>query len=200
MRRRCKIYCILLPDRLQNHTKAAKSAALLRIASISDISYPKPDEPERHAPDSALSSAIFEVRDLPSHSSDHSEMTTPELLPSLTAIILAAILSACLIWAIKPWLLRHALAKPNARSSHRVPTPQGAGVAVTIATLAVAGAVIAWAGSSHANFPAAVFGATAFIALRSSSLFLDFGLSVMIAGAPCEAEKSMDYLQFNEIH
>lgn len=92
-------------------------------------------------------------------------MTTPELLPSLTAIILAAILSACLIWAIKPWLLRHALAKPNARSSHRVPTPQGAGVAVTIATLAVAGAVIAWAGSSHANFPAAVFGATAFIAL-----------------------------------
>ena len=33
-------------------------------------------------------------------------------------------------WAIRPLLLRHALATPNARSSHRVPTPQGAGIAV----------------------------------------------------------------------
>jgi UDP-N-acetylmuramyl pentapeptide phosphotransferase/UDP-N-acetylglucosamine-1-phosphate transferase len=92
-------------------------------------------------------------------------MTVSELLPSLSAIILAAMLSACLIWAIKPLLLRHALAQPNARSSHRVPTPQGAGFAVMIATLAVAGAVIASAHSISATVPAAVFGATLFIAL-----------------------------------
>src|SRR6266481_7314193 len=28
---------------------------------------------------------------------------------------------------IRPWLLQHALAEPNARSSHRIATPQGAG-------------------------------------------------------------------------
>jgi UDP-N-acetylmuramyl pentapeptide phosphotransferase/UDP-N-acetylglucosamine-1-phosphate transferase len=92
-------------------------------------------------------------------------MTVPELLPSLFAIILAAILSACMTWAIRPLLLRHALAKPNARSSHAVPTPQGAGIAVTIATLVVAAAVIPSAGYTGAAIPAAVFGATAFIAL-----------------------------------
>jgi UDP-N-acetylmuramyl pentapeptide phosphotransferase/UDP-N-acetylglucosamine-1-phosphate transferase len=92
-------------------------------------------------------------------------MTVSDLLPSLCAMVLAAVLSACMIWAIRPLLLRHALAKPNARSSHRVPTPQGAGIAVMIATLLVAGAVIACVGSLGTSFPAAVFGATAFIAL-----------------------------------
>jgi UDP-N-acetylmuramyl pentapeptide phosphotransferase/UDP-N-acetylglucosamine-1-phosphate transferase len=92
-------------------------------------------------------------------------MTASELLPSLSAMVLAAMLSASMIWAIRPLLLRHALAKPNARSSHRVPTPQGAGIAVMIATLLVAGAVIASVGSIGATFPGVVFGATAFIAL-----------------------------------
>jgi UDP-N-acetylmuramyl pentapeptide phosphotransferase/UDP-N-acetylglucosamine-1-phosphate transferase len=87
------------------------------------------------------------------------------LLPSLSAIIVAAILSACVIRTITPLLLRHALAKPNARSSHRVPTPQGAGIAVVVATLATAGAVMAFFGNAETNFPALVFGATAFIAL-----------------------------------
>jgi UDP-N-acetylmuramyl pentapeptide phosphotransferase/UDP-N-acetylglucosamine-1-phosphate transferase len=92
-------------------------------------------------------------------------MTVLHLLPSLSAVVLAAMLSACMTWAIRPLLLRYALAKPNARSSHVVPTPQGAGIAVMIATLLVAGAVIASVGSISATFPAAVFGATAFIAL-----------------------------------
>ena len=47
-------------------------------------------------------------------------------------------LSAAIIKAIWPLLLRYALARPNARSSHRVPTPQGAGIAVIAATLFVA--------------------------------------------------------------
>ena len=61
-------------------------------------------------------------------------------------------------------LLRHALAKPNARSSHRIPTPQGGGIAVIAATLIVAGAVIVVAGAAELRFPAVVFGATLFMA------------------------------------
>jgi UDP-N-acetylmuramyl pentapeptide phosphotransferase/UDP-N-acetylglucosamine-1-phosphate transferase len=92
-------------------------------------------------------------------------MTVSEVLPSLWAIIFAAMLSACMVWAIRPLLLRHALAKPNARSSHRIPTPQGAGIAVVTATLLVAGIVIASVSPIGANLPVVVFGATAFIAL-----------------------------------
>jgi UDP-N-acetylmuramyl pentapeptide phosphotransferase/UDP-N-acetylglucosamine-1-phosphate transferase len=61
--------------------------------------------------------------------------------------------------------LQHALAKPNARSSHRVPTPQGAGIAVIAATLAVAGAIVACADTAQENIPVAIFAATLFIAL-----------------------------------
>jgi UDP-N-acetylmuramyl pentapeptide phosphotransferase/UDP-N-acetylglucosamine-1-phosphate transferase len=42
----------------------------------------------------------------------------------------AAVISAALIVLLYPWLKRYALAKPNARSSHRTPTPQGGGIAV----------------------------------------------------------------------
>jgi UDP-N-acetylmuramyl pentapeptide phosphotransferase/UDP-N-acetylglucosamine-1-phosphate transferase len=49
----------------------------------------------------------------------------------------AAGLSAMLIRALMPVLVRYALARPNARSSHIVPTPQGGGIAVVAATLAV---------------------------------------------------------------
>src|SRR4051794_16440209 len=92
-------------------------------------------------------------------------MTASGLLPSLSAIVVAAALSACMTWAIRPLLLRHALAKPNARSSHRIPTPQGAGIAVMAATLLVASVVIWSDATVGTNFPALVFGAMAFIAL-----------------------------------
>jgi UDP-N-acetylmuramyl pentapeptide phosphotransferase/UDP-N-acetylglucosamine-1-phosphate transferase len=92
-------------------------------------------------------------------------MTISELPLSLLPVIAAAILSAGMIWAIRPLLLKHALAKPNARSSHRIPTPQGAGIAVIAATLVVAGAILAGAEASHVNIPVAVFGATLFIAI-----------------------------------
>ena len=52
-------------------------------------------------------------------------------------IAAAALLSALLIVALKPLLVRYALARPNARSSHRVPTPQGGGIAVLGATILV---------------------------------------------------------------
>ncbi|SHM79885.1 MraY family glycosyltransferase [Bradyrhizobium lablabi] len=91
-------------------------------------------------------------------------MTHSEPYLSLAAAILAALLSSVVTWAIRPLMLRHALAKPNARSSHRIPTPQGAGIAVIAATLIAAGAVMAFPGTSAMKIPAVVFGATLFIA------------------------------------
>src|ERR1700737_4275111 len=87
-----------------------------------------------------------------------------ELLLSLSAVLAAAVLSAGISWAIRPLLLRHALARPNARSSHRVPTPQGAGIAVIAATLVVAGAITAYVGTIDLKVPVTVFGASLFIA------------------------------------
>jgi UDP-N-acetylmuramyl pentapeptide phosphotransferase/UDP-N-acetylglucosamine-1-phosphate transferase len=50
--------------------------------------------------------------------------------------IFAGLLSAGLTVVLMPGLKAYALARPNARSSHRVPTPQGGGGAVVAATLA----------------------------------------------------------------
>src|SRR5262245_10876905 len=52
--------------------------------------------------------------------------------------IVAAVLTAGLIILIWPWLKSYAVARPNARSSHDRPTPQGGGIAVVVITLAVA--------------------------------------------------------------
>jgi len=51
-------------------------------------------------------------------------------------LVVAAALSAGLILALQPYLVRYAMARPNARSSHKQPTPQGGGIAVVAATLA----------------------------------------------------------------
>jgi UDP-N-acetylmuramyl pentapeptide phosphotransferase/UDP-N-acetylglucosamine-1-phosphate transferase len=88
--------------------------------------------------------------------------------PALTAVaewllpvaLAAAAVSAVMIRLIRPQLLKHALAKPNARSSHEAPTPQGAGIAVIAATLLIAGFALVYAD----EFPAGLFAATFFIA------------------------------------
>jgi UDP-N-acetylmuramyl pentapeptide phosphotransferase/UDP-N-acetylglucosamine-1-phosphate transferase len=85
-------------------------------------------------------------------------------LLSLAAAVPAALLSGVLTWAIRPLMMRIALAKPNARSSHRIPTPQGAGIAVIAATLVAAAAVIGLTGAAGTTIPFVVFGATLFIA------------------------------------
>ena len=51
-------------------------------------------------------------------------------------LVVACAASAGLIVLLRPLLLRYALARPNARSSHAEPTPQGGGIAVLAATLA----------------------------------------------------------------
>ena len=59
--------------------------------------------------------------------------------------LVAAATSVGLIALLKPALARYALARPNARSSHKIPTPQGGGIAVLAATFAgvLAGAALA---------------------------------------------------------
>ena len=57
----------------------------------------------------------------------------------LLSVPLAAALSAGLIVRLMPLLRRYALARPNARSSHTVPTPQGGGIAVVTALITVSG-------------------------------------------------------------
>jgi UDP-N-acetylmuramyl pentapeptide phosphotransferase/UDP-N-acetylglucosamine-1-phosphate transferase len=92
-------------------------------------------------------------------------MIISELPLSLSALLAAAALSAAITWKVRPLLLRHALARPNARSSHRVPTPQGAGIAVIAATLVVAGAIMVCAGAADLKVPVAIFAASLFIAV-----------------------------------
>jgi UDP-N-acetylmuramyl pentapeptide phosphotransferase/UDP-N-acetylglucosamine-1-phosphate transferase len=97
-------------------------------------------------------------------------MVVSDLLPLLLSAALAAPLSACLTWcltwALRPLLQRYALARPNARSSHRVPTPQGGGIAVIAATLLVAGTA---AVAMQIAVPVVVFAATLGIALLGAA-------------------------------
>lgn len=80
----------------------------------------------------------------------------------LLAVAIAALISALVTWSSRPLLQRYALARPNARSSHRIPTPQGAGIAVIAATLIVASLWAVWA---NVAIPPALIGATVLIAL-----------------------------------
>ncbi len=83
-------------------------------------------------------------------------------LLALLPAALAALLSACITWRSMPLLQRYALARPNARSSHRIPTPQGAGIAIVAATLLVASLWAAWL---NASIPLVLIAATVVIAL-----------------------------------
>jgi len=76
------------------------------------------------------------------------------------AALAASLICAGLIVLLRPLLQRYALARPNARSSHVVPTPQGAGIAVIAATLIVACAYEFAAGEP---VPYLLFGAAIFI-------------------------------------
>lgn len=82
--------------------------------------------------------------------------------PLLLAAAVAALISALVTWTSRPLLQRYALARPNARSSHRIPTPQGAGIAVIAATLLVASL---WGISANVAIPPALVAATVVIAL-----------------------------------
>lgn len=66
------------------------------------------------------------------------------LFPAGSIITAAAALAYGLILVLFPWLQRYALARPNARSSHSVPTPQGGGIAIIAAVIVVATVTLWW--------------------------------------------------------
>lgn len=78
-------------------------------------------------------------------------MTWPVL--ALGVVVAAATLTAGLILLLKPLLVRFFLAQPNARSSHRVATPQGAGIAVMLALAAVCIAILLLSASLRGVVP-----------------------------------------------
>lgn len=80
------------------------------------------------------------------------------LVPAL--IFGAAIATFGLILALKPLLQRYALARPNARSSHGQPTPQGAGIAVIAVTVLTFGLLTAASPGLDASALILVFVAT----------------------------------------
>jgi UDP-N-acetylmuramyl pentapeptide phosphotransferase/UDP-N-acetylglucosamine-1-phosphate transferase len=80
-------------------------------------------------------------------------------------LALAGVACAALIVALRPLLVRYALARPNARSSHKEPTPQGGGIAVLAAALAAA-----WAGAALGGMLAA--GETMALAMLSAAAVL----------------------------
>lgn len=69
--------------------------------------------------------------------------STPSLTELVSLAVIAALASAGLILLLRPVLMRYALARPNARSSHKIPTPQGGGIAVIAAMVGVATAAFA---------------------------------------------------------
>ncbi len=88
----------------------------------------------------------------------------------MTAIHLATLLSAAAasfaaIAVSKPWLRHYALARPNARSSHTIPTPQGGGIAVVAATLVTGAMFVHFAGGDLSTQMLAVFTATIIVAI-----------------------------------
>ena len=88
-------------------------------------------------------------------------MSSFEIFALVVAWVLAGVLSALVLLAIRPLLMRYALARPNARSSHKVPTPQGGGIAVIAATLVVAAGAVALALPAALPSLAVLFGAAA---------------------------------------
>jgi UDP-N-acetylmuramyl pentapeptide phosphotransferase/UDP-N-acetylglucosamine-1-phosphate transferase len=116
-------------------------------------------------------------------------------------VAIAAVLSAGIILALRPWLQRYVLAHPNSRSSHRESTPQGGGIAVIAATIAVATG-IAGIGLNEPLFDLAslwmVFAATVIITLVGAAddiwtievaprlLLQTLAVSIMLASIPPE--------------
>jgi len=80
-------------------------------------------------------------------------------------IIIAAFSSAALITLLLPLFRRYALARPNARSSHSDPTPQGGGIAVVLALMLTLGIDTAFIGAERADLADAMPLGTAVVLL-----------------------------------
>ncbi|WP_040426283.1 MraY family glycosyltransferase [Afipia birgiae] len=87
------------------------------------------------------------------------------LLLIITTPLVACVICAMLIVLLRPLLQRYALARPNARSSHSVPTPQGGGVAVIAAVITSAAISVSFFGAVAGSVLLAVLAAAVFLAL-----------------------------------
>lgn len=83
----------------------------------------------------------------------------------ITTPLIACVICAILIGLLRPLLQRYALARPNARSSHTVPTPQGGGVAVIAALVASVAISASFFGATTDSILLAVLAAAVFLAL-----------------------------------
>lgn len=91
-----------------------------------------------------------------------------QIFGGLGLLVASALLSSVVIMLLRPSLQRYALARPNARSSHTIPTPQGGGIAVVIAALGLAIIVVLASGKfgpAEISQLWRVFTATALIAI-----------------------------------
>lgn len=77
-------------------------------------------------------------------------MVNPTLPPAAMLLLgmAAAILCSASIIALLSTLRRYALARPNARSSHTLPTAQGGGIAVVLSTLSCVAVALSYFGLS----------------------------------------------------
>ncbi|WP_024574742.1 MULTISPECIES: glycosyltransferase family 4 protein [unclassified Afipia] len=86
-------------------------------------------------------------------------------LLTIATPLAACILCSVLIIVLHPLLERYALARPNARSSHSVPTPQGGGAAVIIAVITSVAVSASVFGAANVSSLFAIFAATILLAL-----------------------------------
>jgi UDP-N-acetylmuramyl pentapeptide phosphotransferase/UDP-N-acetylglucosamine-1-phosphate transferase len=66
-------------------------------------------------------------------------MAEPGVLSGVAVVAASAAITSAAILTLRPILVRHLTAHPNERSSHQIPTPQGAGLGVMLALLVVCG-------------------------------------------------------------
>jgi Fuc2NAc and GlcNAc transferase len=77
----------------------------------------------------------------------------PVFLPSpALVLLLSAPASGLLLWALIPRLRRRLLDQPNARSSHRQPTPRGGGLAFVLVAAVASGIALNFSGQAAAGF------------------------------------------------
>lgn len=86
-------------------------------------------------------------------------------LLTIATPLAACIICAGLIVVLHPLLARYALARPNARSSHTTPTPQGGGAAVIAAVIVSVAIPASFSGAPGNSSLFAIFAATVLLAL-----------------------------------
>ncbi|MEN3929665.1 glycosyl transferase [Microvirga sp. W0021] len=80
-------------------------------------------------------------------------------------VIAGAGLTALFIMMLMPVLKAYAMARPNARSSHKVPTPQGGGIAILLVVFLLVGSVMPLMAQDSLGRMAYLAGAVIFIAI-----------------------------------